>query len=253
MLRLWHLGRRLTFIVPIRGPFCTKITPVQSVMSLFMMKIAPSTNYLSEKAPKIISRYPSVDHEDFDFPLSLNMFVQPSGWHFLTFSSLGSLALFLVFGPLGSLYRKTPGSVQILTFILTNNDGSQTFGISIQFYEEIDSIDPVRILILFLFFSRLFFTAHFLFLFQFPTYQLKSLCLLSLFPFYGKFPQLLVYLHSLIEKPSNIPIERVITNIFESKPPPPPPPFDPANPFLITILSPPSSTPKGTDKGPLCH
>jgi hypothetical protein len=43
------------------------------------MKSVPSTNYVSEKTPKIISRFPVVDHEDFDFPLSMTMFAQPSG------------------------------------------------------------------------------------------------------------------------------------------------------------------------------
>src|SRR5438552_1917419 len=41
--------------------------------------------------------------------------------------------------------------------------------------------------------------------------------MLSDFPFYSCFIKTLVFLHGLIEKPTSIPIERYISNLFESK------------------------------------
>lgn len=109
-------------------------------------------------------------------------------------------AVSLLCFPRGIILALEPSLPRFFTFVLTGGDGSEVYGAALIFYEILGEVDEQ----------------------QQTRYSAKAMCVLSHFPFYQAFRQLLSQLYQVAVSPNTLPIEYWISYFFRKVPIPRP-------------------------------
>ncbi|XP_013113202.2 DENN domain-containing protein Crag isoform X1 [Stomoxys calcitrans] len=158
--------------------------------------------------PEILLRYPTVDHNDFPLNLcpSVPLFCLPMG------------ASLEAWPHVVKNKKRKPTAPVFSTFVLTVNDGTyKVYGSALTFYEDFDACQLSEQQCELLGWNEEFAKNHSL-------HIIKSICLLSHYPFGDTFDKWLKYLHRMVVCEVNlpIPIERYITQLLDEVPFPAP-------------------------------
>jgi len=108
-------------------------------------------------------------------------------------------AVSLLCFPRGIILALEPSLPRFFTFVLTGADGKEVYGAALLFYEALDVDEQ-----------------------QQTRYSAKAMCVLSHFPFYQAFRQLLNQLYQIAVSPDTLPIEYWISYFFRRVPIPAP-------------------------------
>lgn len=153
---------------------------------------------------QIIDKVPLQDHEGMNPPDQFSGFCFPTGIQFKT----------------------DPSKPIFFTFVLTDQYSTKYFAACLQFYEPAGIQDLIH-----LFVNSKESTSSISLPMWFDTqknekdpvvYQPKALCLLSHWPFFSAFREILTQLYTLLYKDTEVPIERYISNFMYEVPVPPP-------------------------------
>ncbi|XP_004529508.1 C-myc promoter-binding protein isoform X2 [Ceratitis capitata] len=158
--------------------------------------------------PEILLRYPTVDHNDFPLNLcpSVPLFCLPMG------------ASLEAWPHVSEVEKRKPTSPVFSTFVLTVNDGTyKVYGSALTFYEDFEESALTEQQQELLSWNEEFAKQHSL-------HIIKSICLLSHYPFGDTFDRWLRYLHDLAVHGVDLPvsIERYITQLLDEVPFPAP-------------------------------